>query len=445
MKKLTLIASGAILAFLLVAFVPGLLEGPGLAESGPSFEDAMRESLLLALGVVFLGGVLTSLTPCVYPLIPITVAVFGAKSASSRMKGALLSSVYVLGMAVMYASLGLLAALTGKVFGSVMSNPWVIGVIATVFVLFGISMLGVFQIRLPSGLQTRLSQVGGEGYAGAFAMGLVAGVVAAPCTGPVLGGVLTYVATTGDALLGTVLLFTFALGMGLLFFVLGTFSVSLPKSGTWMDVVESIFGIALLVVALYFLKDVVPALQALVQVEAGWVMWVTGGVAAAGVLLGGIHLSFHGPALHKVGKAAGVLLLTGAIFLRVGALGAVPADHGGELHWLTSESETLALASAEGKPAMVDFSADWCTACKELQKYTFPDPAVQEELSRFVIATVDLTDDESPEYARLKEKYGFPGLPYIVFYDSKGEQRKDLTVTGFRRPEDFLKILAAVK
>ncbi len=444
MKKVLLIGFGAILAFGLVGLLPALLEGPGFEAGGLSFEAAMGESLFLALGVVFLGGVLTSLTPCVYPLIPITVAIFGAKSTKSRWKGALLSSIYVLGMATMYAALGLAAALTGKVFGSVMSNPWVIGVIVTVFVLFGVSMLGAFKLQLPSGLQTRLSQVGGEGYFGAFAMGLVAGVVAAPCTGPVLGGVLTYVATTGDAVQGTALLFTFAIGMGLLFFVLGTFSVNLPKSGAWMDVVESVFGVALLVVALYFLKDVLEPLKALL-VEGAWVWWVTGVAAALGVLLGGIHLSFHDSWRHKLAKGGGVLLLVGAIFFRVGVLGAVPEGHGGEHVWHTSEPETLAKALAEGRPAMVDFSADWCTACKELQKYTFPDPAVSAELSRFVVATVDLTRDDTPEYARLQEKYAFPGLPYVVFYDSKGKLISELTVTGFRKPEAFLAILQRVK
>ncbi|RMG21106.1 MAG: cytochrome C biogenesis protein, partial [Deltaproteobacteria bacterium] len=292
MRKTLYLGLGALLTFLAVAFGPDLL-GPGPTGQGLDFQAAMARSAAAAAAVVFVGGLLTSLTPCVYPLIPITVSVFGARSASSRVKAALLSLVYVLGMAVMYTGLGVGAALTGRAFGGVMANPWVITAVAAVFVVFAASMFGAFELRLPAGLQTRLSQVGGEGWAGAFLMGLVSGVVAAPCTGPVLGGVLTYVATTADVVAGGSLLFVFALGMGVLFFLLGTFSVSLPKSGPWMDSVKSLFGVALLVVALYYLKDVAPPLKALL-VDGPLMPWLTGAAAALGVLLGGIHLSFHG-------------------------------------------------------------------------------------------------------------------------------------------------------
>ncbi len=441
LSKRLLLVVAALTVGALVVFVPDLLSGTsGISGAGLSFDEAMHESWWLAFGVVFLGGVLTSLTPCVYPLIPITVSIFGARSAGTRLKGAFLSGIYVLGMAVMYSVLGLVAALTGKVFGSVMSNPWVMGAIALLFTLFAASMLGAFQIRLPGSLQARLSQVGGEGTVGAFAMGLVAGVVAAPCTGPVLGGVLTYVATTGDAVLGVALLFTFAIGMGLLFFVLGTFSVNLPKSGTWMEVVESVFGIALLVVALVFLSGAVPALRKL-GIQGTWAPWLLGALVATGILAGGVHRSFHGAAVDKAAKGVGVLLIVAAIFLRLHS-GHPPAT---QLHWLKSEAEAVALGAREGRPVMIDFNAEWCAACKELERITFPDPAVSAELQRFVVASVDLTDDDSPEYERLQKKYGFPGLPYVVFYDSKGKLRSELTVTGFRKPEAFVKILRHVE
>ena len=261
MRKTALVILGAVLVFLGIVYVPHLVGGTGPTGAGLDFQAAIAKSLPLALGVVFVGGILTSLTPCVYPLIPITVSIFGARQGVSRLKGAALSSVYVLGMAVMYTGLGIGAALTGKAFGHVMANPWVIGTVAGVFILFGISMLGAFELNVPTGLQTRLSQVGGEGWGGAFAMGLVSGVVAAPCTGPILGGVLTYVATTQNVVLGGALLFTFSIGMGLLFFVIGTFAVSLPKSGNWMDAVKSVLAVVMFVVALYFLKDVIPPLK----------------------------------------------------------------------------------------------------------------------------------------------------------------------------------------
>lgn len=439
---------GAAAAFLLVALVPMVVEGPGLSDAALNFDEAMESGTLMAFGVVFLGGVLTSFTPCVYPIIPITVSVFGASSAGSRLKGAALSSVYVLGMAVMYAGLGLAAALTGKVFGSIMTNVWVIGGISLVFVVFAASMLGAFELVLPSSLQTRLAQVGGKGWFGAFAMGLVAGVIAAPCTGPVLGGVLTYVATTQDAVLGTALLFTFAIGMGGLFFVIGTFSVSLPKSGPWMDSVESAFAVAMLAVALFFLKDVVPPLKAVLS-AGSWVGWVTGALAAAGVLVGGIHLTFRQRPTLKALKAVGLVLLVGSVSYRAASLTVVgePPDDGSglSLHWESDEREALEKARAAGKPLMIDFTADWCAACKELQKYTFPEARVAAELQRFVTAKIDLTDDESDEYARLYEKYRFPGLPYVVFVGSDGKRQDELTVTGFRKAEDFLEILERVK
>jgi thiol:disulfide interchange protein DsbD len=207
-----------------------------------------------------------------------------------------------------------------------------------------------------------------------------------------------------------------------------------------MEVVESVFGIALLVVALVFLSGAVPALREL-GIHTAWAPWLLGALVAAGLLAGGVHRSFHGGAGDKAAKGAGVLLIVAAIFLRLHS-GPAPAT---ELRWLRSEADAVALGAREGRPVMIDFNAEWCAACKELERITFPDPAVAAELQRFVVASVDLTDDGSPEYERLQKKYGFPGLPYVVFYDSKGKLRSELTVTGFRKPEAFLKVLRRVE
>ena len=206
----------------------------------------------LAFLIVFAGGILTSLTPCVYPLIPITVSIFGANESAGLFKSLLLSVVYVLGIVVTYSILGVAVASTGAVFGQIMANPWVVGFISLILVSLGLSMFGVFEIRLPYTVQNRLNSVGGTGFAGAFAMGTVAGVIAAPCTGPALAVVLTYIATTGSLFLGFWLMFTYALGMGLLFIGIGTFSgmlSALPRSGGWMYVLENIFGIAIITMA----------------------------------------------------------------------------------------------------------------------------------------------------------------------------------------------------
>src|SRR3982074_1407809 len=214
-------------------------------------------------GVLFLGGGRTRLTPCVYPLIPITGGIFGAGQAQHRSRSVALSATYVAGIAAMYSALGVFAALSGKAFGTVLSSPVVVVLFATFLVALAASMFGAFEIALPSGLQQKLSGVKGTGHAGAFGMGLVAGIIAAPCTGPVLAGVLAYVATQRSPVLGFWMLFTYALGMGLLFFVLGATSLRLPRSGAWMDTVKTVLGVALVAAAIALLLPMLPKPRAL--------------------------------------------------------------------------------------------------------------------------------------------------------------------------------------
>ncbi len=224
------------------------------------FARTMREKgLLAALLLVFLAGLMSSLTPCVYPLIPITISIFGAKEATSRLQGFSLSLVYVLGIVITYTILGVAAASFGTVFGGAMQNPWILISISLLFLVLGASSAGAFDFRLPGNLQTTLSQKGGAGYAGAFVMGLVAGVIAAPCVGPIVAGILLYVAQQQDVVLGGLLLMTFAFGMGMLFLVLGTFSsllTKIPKSGGWMESVKVVFGAVFIAMALYYLQFV---------------------------------------------------------------------------------------------------------------------------------------------------------------------------------------------
>jgi thiol:disulfide interchange protein len=221
-------------------------------------------SLVSLLLLVFLAGVLSSLTPCVYPLIPITISVFGARQADTRWQSFTLSLTYVSGIAITYAIMGLVAASVGSVFGAVLQSPLVLLGVALLFFLLGLSSLGVMDFRLPGNLQTRLSQTGGAGYAGALIMGLVAGIIAAPCVGPIVAGILLYVAQQQDLLLGSVLLMVFAFGMGMLFLALGTFSSlihRLPRAGGWMEGIKAVFGVVFIGLALYYLRFVVPALR----------------------------------------------------------------------------------------------------------------------------------------------------------------------------------------
>jgi thioredoxin:protein disulfide reductase len=420
----------AFATFAAVVALPRLaVSGSGGAANDLGLGAQLAQGSLVAFAVAFAGGVLTSLTPCVYPLIPITVSIFGARSSKSRGQAAALSGLYVLGIAATYSALGASAALTGKAFGTVMQNPWVLSLVAAVFLVMATSMFGAFELQLPASLQARLSAVGGAGYAGAFAMGLVAGLIAAPCTGPVLAAALAFVATKGSVAYGVAIMFSYALGIGLLFFVIGAFSVSLPKSGAWMETVKSLFGVALLAMALLYLKDAFPSVRSVFSTSPVAAL-VAAALAALGVLLGALTRSFH-TAADRLPKAVGVALVALGIVYASGAGDArarsAAADDG--IAWLVNrEVEGLALARAEGKPVVIDFWGDWCAACKELDHTAWSDPRVREELKRFVAVKMDNSMDKMDD-ARVAAavdatmaKYGILGQPTVIFIDAKGRE-----------------------
>jgi thioredoxin:protein disulfide reductase len=433
----------AALVFLGVAYLPELMaSGPTGASSDLRLGALLAEGSVLAFAVAFAGGIATSLTPCVYPLIPITVSIFGARKAGSRREAMTLSGLYVLGIAVTYSTLGVGAALTGRAFGSVMQNPWVIGFVALVLAVMAASMFGAFEVRLPSSWQGRLNTVGGAGRAGALAMGLVSGVVAAPCTGPVLAAALTFVAAKGSVAFGFGIMFVYALGMGLLFFLIGAFSISLPKSGPWMDTVKSVFGVALLAAAGVFLKDARPAVKPLFS-AAREAAFVAAALAAAGVLLGALHGSFGAAGPARLAKALGVVLLVGGVVYAAGAAGARERRRAAEgFAWFHDEAEALALAKQSGRPVIVDFWAEWCTACKELDKLAWADPRVREEASRFVALKLDGTDG-SDRFQALSEKYRIVGMPTVLFIDPRGREVPE-RVTAAIPPEKMVESLRSV-
>lgn len=406
------------------------------SESG-KLSQALSKGLFWAFLLVFGGGILTSLTPCVYPLIPITVSVFGAGGSGNRFRSFLLSVTYVLGIALTYAILGMAAAKTGAVFGEVMADARVMIPVCAVLILLGLAMIGVYEIRLPYAVQNKLNRVGGVGFAGAFGMGTVAGIIAAPCTGPALGAVLAYIATTSDIFLGFWLMLTYAIGMGLLFIVIGTFSgVILPRSGVWMYVLENIFGVAIITVAMYFLKDVIEPLRDFLR--HSWGFFAVGGVLLIlGVLLGRFTQRFKDIAgLARFRKAFGILSAVVGLYMIVGGLTAVESD----LEWIANEAEGLETARRDGKPVMLDFYATWCAACKELDHKTFSHPDVQSKLSQFVKIKLDFTKN-SEEVERLKKKYGIVGLPVVIFYDAKGNQLNHKRIEKFVDVEEFLEIV----
>ena len=416
---------------------------PGSTGDEGSLERALSGGQVwLAFLLVFAGGILTSLTPCVYPLIPITVSIFGANESAGLFKSFLLSVVYVIGIVVMYSILGVAVASTGAVFGQIMANPWVVGFISLILVTLGLSMFGVFEIRLPYAVQNRLNTVGGTGFAGAFAMGTVAGVIAAPCTGPALAVVLTYIATTGSLFLGFWLMFTYALGMGLLFIGIGTFSgllSALPRSGGWMYVLENIFGIAIITMALYFLKDVFPVLQSFLQNSLPF-FGIAGGLVLVGLWLGKLTQRFSGiPARVKFQKACGLLLAVLGAYMFVGGIQQPAGPH---LDWVYDEAEGFEIAKQEDKLVMLDFYAAWCAACNELDHQTYADPTVAARLDDYVNIKLDFTRTSETTKA-LTEKYQIPGLPVVIFLDANETVLKRFT--GFVDAEKMLGILDEVE
>jgi thiol:disulfide interchange protein DsbD len=380
-----------------------------------------KRGILVVLSLLFLGGLALNLTPCVYPVIPLTVSFFGGQAHGQRRRSFALAALYVLGMATMYSGLGVAAALSGKLFGAALQSPWVLGGVAAVLVALALSMFGLYDLVMPSAL---VQKTGARtGAVGAYAMGMLVGIVAAPCVGPFVLGLLAFVAARQNALLGFVLFFALSLGLGLPYLFLAAFSgriAALPRAGFWMEGVKKIFGWVLLAMAAYFVKTALP------EPLKDWLLPAVLAAGAVGVLArGGLKLSIR--------AAVAVLFAAAAFFF-------APREIEGRTGpaWAPYEASIVAAA---GRPAIVDFSASWCLPCIELDKKTFSDPRVKVAFEKRALFKADMTKTSSPETQALAQKYAILGVPTLIFLDATGHERADIRLVGFEDADTFLKRL----
>lgn len=440
-----LLQTAVVMALLMIpalAFAADCSDAAGGSDSGKFQAILDKYGMMVAVLSCFGFGMLASLTPCVYPMVPITVSIFGATEAKSRLRGAALSGTFVLGIATLFTGMGVASALSGKLMGSALSNTYVVIALAALFLALAASMFGAFELALPSSLNNKLSTVGGVGYKGAFVMGLVMGLIAAPCTGPFITGMVVYVAQTKSIALGCAAFFSFALGLGVVFFVAGAFAVNLPKGGAWMMGIKWVSGVGLAYMAFAYIRDKFEPVRKLVDHPSYGFGTFAGIVLLIGAILGIVHIIAErrkSPIAHlsKPMKLASIIpAVAGAamIFTWIGLNHNVDPN-APEITWLTNEKTALAKATSEGKPLMIDFGASWCDACKELEHHTFPDPSVRTEAQKFVALRIDATDDEDKEVNAIKDKYKVVGLPTVIMLDKSGKEV--VRFNEFVKPDKF--------
>lgn len=419
---------------------------------GASLVDAsmvkqyLGTSIGLGLLFVFLAGIFTSFTPCIFPMIPITLAVLGNHANErSRLQNFLTSCAYVLGIATTYSILGIIAAESGSVFGASLGNPIVLSVVCVIFLAMSLSMYGLFEFQVPAFIRNKLGNSKQQkGFVGAYLTGLFAGIVASPCVGPVLVAILTYVASTQNRFIGFFYLFFYALGLGLIFIVLGLsnqLSKFLPRSGGWMNSMKFVLGTLMLGAFYYYLDLLLP------------VRWFDGAFGLGLVIVASVYGAFlaskgKSPFQHvRKGVMQAVLFVgIGYIALSVFELrpylrnrmisGDTLNQTAQALNWQPYSEAALAQAAKDRKPVIIDFWADWCAACHELEEQTFTDPRIRALAANFVLLKFDATKT-TPELKALKEKYSIMGLPTLIFYNQNGVWIDALTLTQFEDAKKF--------
>lgn len=411
-----------------------------------NFKKYLGSSLFAGLIFVFFAGVFTSFTPCIFPMIPITLAVLGNHSEEkTRLQNFITSLIYVLGIATTYSILGLIAASSGGIFGASLGNPYILAVVCFIFLAMALSMYGLYDLQLPAFMRNKLSNSKhDQGLGGAYLTGLFAGIVASPCVGPVLVAILTYVASTQNKLIGFLFLFTYALGLGLIFIALGLSNQlvkALPRSGPWMIAFKFVLGTLMLSAFYYYLNLLLPS------------RWFDAGLGIGLVVLASVYGAFmsvknRGPAsmiqkgLMQATLIVGIGYLCLSVFdLRPYINGRIAADNSlnqiQKLNWQPYSEQSLQQAAKDRKPVIIDFWAEWCAACHELEEHTFTDLRVRALAGNYTLLKFDATKD-SAELRELKKKYNIQGLPTVLFMNSNGVWIDALTLTQFEKAEAFV-------
>jgi len=387
-------------------------------------------------------------------MIPILSGIIvGEGRRMTRRRAVLVSLAYVFGMAVTYTAIGIAAAFSGNLLSAALQNVWVLGAFAAVFVVLALSMFGLYELQLPSGWHARLTETSnrlGGGHWGAVAlMGALSAAIVSPCVVAPLAGALLYIGQTRDAVLGGAALFSMAIGMGVPLILVGVSEgVLLPRSGHWMHAIRQFFGVLLLAVAIWIIAPVIP-------VTVQMLLWAAL-LVGSGVFLGALEPLPHGTSgWRRLWKAAGVLVLLAGIAQGIGAfsgardplrpLAGILAESPESQKPLPFETvKTLADLDARlktsDKIAMLDFYADWCVSCKEMERFTFSDPQVQARLGRMLLLRADVTANTADDKALLG-RYRLFGPPGIVFFDASGRVIEDFRVIGYQSPEKFIRSL----
>jgi thioredoxin:protein disulfide reductase len=453
--------SRATLRLVAASSAPLLSEGPRRVPETPHWSiyasdldiaALFQRNVLLVIAGFFGFGLLLTFTPCVLPMIPILSSIIAGEGRSlDKRRAFALSASYVLGMALAYAAAGVAAAYSGSLLAAALQNPWVLGAFAAVFVALALSMFGLYEISLPGFLHHRLStahqRLRGGRVVSVAAMGVLSAVIVSPCVAAPLAGALLYISQTRDVALGGTALFAMALGMGVPLIAVGVSEGALlPKAGPWMNGVKKFFGVLLLAVAIWIASPVLPG----AAVMLAWAALLVG----SGVFLRATdRLPVDASGLTSLGKAAGVVSLVAGLALLVGALSGsrdplrpLAGLTGGAAQMPTAFKRVSSLGDldaalrAPGKPVMLDFYADWCVSCKEMEAFTFTDPRVRQQFSRMLLLQADVTENNDEHKALLK-RFSLFGPPGIVFFDARGREIRGLRVIGYQDAERFLKTL----